>query len=592
LIESYSASFTLVTPPIDRLILVLCSDSILALLILRVQGLGYIGRTLLMLPALLIASFLFYPAVLLWVGGLGTIAGIIYLVLCSRELIGVPPGRMLSSILVLLTASTALVFAASGLRWVVNAIDGEPPLQGWTWSPTILAMKLLNQQYWLLPDLVLLLFVSWLLRLFLGAYWGDLKANFARLSFRFAISGEQGTDQLDSGRLPLLILLASLAGSLFVGSYPYLHEINPTSRIIGYDVHILYYPPLQHMLSLDPRGAVGYALGNVRAGFFLFQYVLALLTGSEGLAVRVVPALLALLLTISTYFFVRTGVKDRLLGATAALFAAFSFLVVSGINAGIDADWLATSEALVFLSLLLLGLDRKDRRYVVLSMIVSVLVLYTHPWIWLATLSVVAAYTLLTAARAFKIHDRKDLGFELTSAGLIILVNIAADLTRQLLGSPSVVQDVTGATVGSLALSNIPNVFNSLAPTLNDFLGGALDNSLIVVLAIVGVVALPELRSRMSRLLLSWMAVVSPGIFFYGYSPGFLQARVILLAPLQILAAIGFLSLLRYLSGLMGAGGYENQRLVKAFVALAYISMFGAMLGYALQNAGFLYTGF
>ena len=73
----------------------------------------------------------------------------------------------------------------------------------------------------------------------------------------------------------------------------------------------------------------------------------------------------------------------------------------------------------------------------------------------------------------------------------------------------------------------------------------------------------------MNRLLLSWMAVTSPGILLYGYSAAGFQARIILLAPLQVLGAMGFLSLLRYLTGLMGGGGNENGRLVKVFVALA-----------------------
>jgi hypothetical protein len=154
------------------------------------------------------------------------------------------------------------------------------------------------------------------------------------------------------------------------------------------------------------------------------------------------------------------------------------------------------------------------------------------------------------------------------------------------------VQDVSSGSATSLSLANIPTVLGSLHLTLQTFLGGALDNSVIIVFAIVGVIALPDLQQRMNRLLLSWMAVASVGLLVYGFSTDFLQARVILLAPLQVLAAVGFLSVVRYLTSLMSAGGYENQRQVKVFVALAYISVFGVLLGYALQNVGFLYTGY
>ncbi len=589
-VKAYSTSFTLFTPTIDWLILLVCSASVLAVLALRIHGLGYVKRIALMIPALLIAFYSLSPVLFLLVGAVGTVAGILYLVLHSSELLRIPPGRALSSILVLLAASTAVVYSVSAARWVLDAFDGAPPLKDWTWRACALGLRLLNQPYWLMPGLILLLFLSWPLRLLLGAFWENLQRRFARFSSRFAPAGSQGGGWLESKRLPPLLLVVSLAGSLFVGSYPYLHAINPKSILVGYDVRTFYYHSLQQMLGQSPLGAVSYSLENARTGFLLFQYFVALLTGSAGLAVRVVPALLALLLTVSTYFFVRAGTKNKLLAATAALFAAFSLLVVSGTNAGLDADWLAMSEALAFLSLLLVGLDRSDRRYVALSVVPSVLILFTHPWTWIATLGVIATYFLLTAARALVTCDRRGLRFDLASVGSVFIVNLAVDGAKHLLGGLSGVQTVYGDTTSTLALSNVPKVLGSLALTLRGWLGGGLDNSLIIVFAIVGVVTLPDLRGRMNRLLLSWMVVTSGGILLYGYSAGGFQARIVLLAPLQVLGAMGFLSLLRYFTGLMGAGGYENRRLVKAFVALAYISVLGAMLAFVLQNVGFLYT--
>jgi len=94
----------------------------------------------------------------------------------------------------------------------------------------------------------------------------------------------------------------------------------------------------------------------------------------------------------------------------------------------------------------------------------------------------------------------------------------------------------------------------------------------------------------MNRLLFSWVAVASVGILLSPYNQSFLQARIIALVPFQVLAAMGFLSVLRYLTGLMSGRGYENQGLVKVFVVLAYVAVFGAMIGYALQNVGALFT--
>lgn len=591
-IVQYSSSFTLVNPTVDHLALLICTVLILATLELRIQGISYVGRTVLMLPAFMIASLTISPTILISVGAVGTVAMILYLILHSSDLLGVPPWKFLSSVLIALAASTAALYSFSGARWVLDAIDGAPPLKGWTWVPSILGLKLLNQVYWLMPLLIIVLFFSWTARLILEWWWDGLKGYIGKLSSVFDATGELGADWPATHRFPLIILLASVVGSLFVGFYPYLNGINPTSTVVGYDVNTLYYPFLKHMLGQSPLDAVSYSLTNARTSFFLLQYFLALLFGSEGLAIRVVPALLGVLLTVTTYFFVWKLAKDRLLASTAALFGVFSIQTVSAINAGLDAEWLSLSGVFVFLALLFVGLERKDTRCVALSFLASVFILFTHPWTWLATLGVVGVYSLLATARAIVIRDNTGLRFELTSMGSVLAASFAVDVVKQLLlGDLGGVQSVYGNAVGSLSLANIPTAYDSLSSNLRYFLGGSLDNSLIILLALVGVIAMPDLRGRMNRLLLSWVAVDSTVILLYQYTPFFLQARVILFAPLQVLAAMGFLSLLRYFTGLMAAGGHGDQRLVKAFMFLAYVSVFGAMLGYALENVGYVYTG-
>ena len=592
--QSYSSAFTLVSPAADRLILLLCSASILAILELRIRRPTYLQRAVLALPVLALAALVLSPGVLLAVGGVGTTIGILYLIPRSDALVGVPPRRLLSSVLLLLSGSAAVVFSASAARWVANALDGAKPLAGSTWAPSLLALRLLNLPYGALPALILLFLISWVLAIFIAAYRDSVRAYFARLTSFFGPSNSHGNPFLASGRLPLFVMLASLAGALFVGVYPYLQAINPGSILVGYDVRstspVGYYLRGTAMAGLDPLGAASYALKNDRALFLLAQYGLAGLTGSLDLAVRIVPVLLTLLLAVSIYLFVLSGTGDRLLASTASLFSACSMIVVASINAGFDPNWLATSEALIYLSLLLTGLRRGDRRYVAASAAVSVLVLFTHPWTWLATLGVLLAFAASAVVASAFTHERKNLRFELASVGAIVVVNLAADGAKRLLGASSGLADVYVSTSSSIGLANIPSVLGSLQTTVSNFLGGALDNPLLVILAIVGMLTLADLRSEMNRLLLSWTAVASAGILLSAFSLTGLQARILLLVPFQVPAAMGFLSLLRYLSGLMGDGSANERRLTEAFVILAYAAVFCAMLGYALQNVGSLYT--
>ena len=108
-----------------------------------------------------------------------------------------------------------------------------------------------------------------------------------------------------------------------------------------------------------------------------------------------------------------------------------------------------------------------------LSIVPLVLILFTHPWTWTATLGVVAAYFLLTAARAFVIHHRENLRFELVSVASVLVANLAADLAKHLLGGLSGLRDVYVSTTSTLTLANVPKVFSSLTLTLRYFLGGA-----------------------------------------------------------------------------------------------------------------------
>jgi hypothetical protein len=590
----YSTSFSIIDPMADRVLLLVCSAAILLTLELRIRHLGHLKRLLLPLPALALADFELMPAVLLPFGAVGTVACIAYMILNSSDLLGVSPGKSLASFLVITASAPAAIFLLSAVRWVLNPIDGGPPLSGWTWSASVLALRLLNQPYALLPRLALLLFISWPLRLLFAGYWGELKHHFERLTSRFYGTRRPDVPGLapDGSALPSMVAMAaSLVGALFAGLYPYFPKLNPNSLLVGYDVRVSYLAKAELMVDRSPLAAVGYAFQNDRTGYLLLQYALAQITGSVDLAVRLVPSLLAVLLVLSTYFFVRSGEGDRLTAATASLFAAFSFSVVAGINGGIYASWLAMSEGFLFLGLLLTGLNRRSRRHVALSAAASVLVLLTHPWAWFMVMGVVATYGIITWTHSLVTRDRENLRFDMISVAAILFVNLVADSMKHFAGRTTGLQDVYASSLSSLSLANLPHVLSALASTVNYFLGGAFDNPIVFAFALLGVFTMSSLSTRMNRLLVSWLAVASVGILFSGFSQLFLQARIIDLVPLQVLAAMGSLSTLRYLTRLMATEGTEHQRLVKAFIALAYMSVFGAMVGYALQNVGFLWTG-
>ncbi len=588
--EFFSSAFALSLPGVDGIALFACAIFVLAVFEVNDRGSGAPLKLAATLPAAAMASFTLSPGVLLPLGAAGTVALAAYVITESGDLIGVSSHEAFSCVVTALFASTAALFVASGATWVVDGFSGAAPLTGWTWGASLLALKLTNMAYGLMPVLVALLFVSWAVRLMVAPLRERLRRRLPG-----APGGSGATPHggwMESENLPLALLVTAMAASLLVGVYPYLPAINPQHTLVGYDVRTFYYPYVTQMLARTPRAAVAFAFQNDRTLFILLDYGLSVASGSASLAAVLVTPALALLLTAATYILVREGSKDRLLAGTAALFTPFSLLTVSGINGGFLADWLAASEALLLFLLLFVGFGKRGRAYVALSGAVSVLLLLTHPWTWTAVLAVLVAYCVLTASRSVVVHDRAGVRFELLSVAAVLGVSFSADVLKKSLVGLSGTVDVFDSTSGSLSVSNVPHVLGSLALTLRYFLGGALENSVIISLAIVGVLTLPGLGDRFGRLLISWMAVTSAGVFLYGYSAvSFFQARIIMLAPIQILSAMGFLSIVRYTSTLMGAEAGGGRRLVNLFVLFAYLTVVCAALSYTLRDVGVIYTG-
>jgi hypothetical protein len=70
---------------------------------------------------------------------------------------------------------------------------------------------------------------------------------------------------------------------------------------------------------------------------------------------------------------------------------------------------------------------------------------------------------------------------------------------------------------------------------------------------------------------------------------GTLQARLIYDVPLQVFAAVGLVAILRLVVGRLEDGTNSGKRLGALFAALALVGVVGLLLGFTLDNVGFLY---
>jgi hypothetical protein len=506
-------------------------------------------------------------------------------------LAGITPGRMLSYFALCVAAVLAALAVASSARWILAGLDGSIPLSGWSWQPAYFSLQLLGVLAPILPQLALLFFFAWAIRLALSPLL-HLAGSWTADLVKGEDSPSQPTTWLSSRRLSYTILGIAVAVAIFVALYPYLPAVNPKSMLVGVDVQMCY----SHVLNSQPvpvNGVCGnsaYTYGIQRLGALEMLRGLAALSGSNTLALKVAPLILAPLLTVSTYLLVLEGTGDRFTAGLSALFASVSPEAVAGINAGFIANWLAIGVAFLFFAALLHTLRTKRPAYLLLSYAIFVGLLFIHPWTWTVALVVLVAYLSLSLLESAWVGDLRSKKLDAAILLSLLLAGVAADALRSTLPVGSGFATAYATLVPELRLSNVTLAVVHLRSTFVMFLLGGLADPVWFILGVVGILSLPSLRGRFGKLLFTWVAAMSFALVLVSPTgDGTLQARLIYDVPLQVFAAVGLVAILRVVVGALEDGTISGKKLGSLMAALAIIGVMGLLLGFALDNVGFLY---
>src|SRR5213593_4794907 len=325
----------------------------------------------------------------------------------------------------------------------------------------------------------------------------------------------------------------SLLASVLLAFIPYRADLNPNSVLVGIDSPT-YVGWINQMLQRPLLQALQYSFVEGLDGsrpLLLIPLYLAASTGiSPNLIIEYLPMVLAPLLSLSTYIFVRFGQGSASLAGLTALFTSTSFYVTVGLWGGYYANMLGMIEAYLFLTFLLMFSKSPSTPRYGAMFALSVALFLTHPWTWVLITTVSLVFALSVWRETGHVIHLK----EITG---IIACGIVLDLLKSsIFATRTVAADV--AITASLAGTNqLASFWTNLVDALFFTHGGLLGNWIVLALGLACVFAL-RFRDRFERLLILWVGVASlPFLAMDSYH----QARILYDLPIPVLVSVALL---------------------------------------------------
>src|SRR3989441_5562532 len=332
---------------------------------------------------------------------------------------------------------------------------------------------------------------------------------------------------------PRLLLIISLAASILLAFVPYRPDLNPSGTLVGIDSPT-YVTWISLMLSKPIPQALQYSfvegLDGSRPLLLIILYMVASLGVSPSQIIEYLPMLLAPLLALSTYAFVRFGHGSQGLAGLTALFTPFSFYVSVGLWGGYYANMLALILVFLFMTLILLFSKSPSATKYSMMFALSVALFLTHPWTWIL---------IITACLVFAVSLWKETGHSIHLKSLtgIIAAGIALDLLKStVFATRTVAADVATKLPTS---GQVASFWTNLVDGLLYTHGGLLGNWLILALGLLAMSAL-RFKDWFGRLVILWVGVASvPFLVLDSYS----QARIVYDLPIPVLMSSALLVL-------------------------------------------------
>lgn len=397
------------------------------------------------------------------------------------------------------------------------------------------------------PEVYLLFLFSW--------------ALFPILLWKYPKRWVNSIGQRSSGRTGYMLLGLGVALGLLICLFPYFTR---TGRLIGVDIDCCYMPNVERTAALGP----GAMLKTDRPLFWFLLYLLQVCFGLTPFQLLfVLSPIFTVATAIGSYVLVKVGTGDTFAAGWAAVVSVLIFNTTAAIILDLWTNWLTMIFALFYFAALLKTIQFKGHwlDYGLLSALLSVALLFMHPYTWevimVVTVLAIVAHAIL-ARRSGRLVSYANLSY----IGILAITNLLAYSYRV---STSGVGSGVGLGVELASLStygNEPLTVGTLIPKLLDpaatlqtfwnnfqfFLRLTAIHYvdwLTPLLGLVGMIVLYRLRLRGSftTLMVAWLFVASGFVIIMGNyaAPYYSQTsympfiwRAFFMTPFQVPAGV------------------------------------------------------
>jgi len=296
-----------------------------------------------------------------------------------------------------------------------------------------------------------------------------------------------------------ILVIGSVSVGAYLTLYPYL--FGHVDGLLGSDTWF-YLGILR-----DTRQALEIIATSDRPLFTILLLSMRWATGASAFSVVMYsPLVLSILLSLSSYVLVRQGTKSALCSSFAALLSTVSSATTIGLGAAILANWFALAVMNLFFALLLKAQMNRSVGATVLASVVSVLVLLAHPYVWAASMAMVAIQGLgvLLVVRSRSIEFKQSVIPLITVVVVnVLFLFVASTQVATVRGSLVAGASVVLPVIKTIRLTNLTAILESTI----DYARNRLDATAMGVLSIIGIVDASLLPKPFRRIIGSMMIV-------------------------------------------------------------------------------------